>query len=278
MQTSAPMPLAENRHLGGAGEAYPDACYQRLDGQRFQSTLHAQGAWQPGEQHLAPAAGLMLAEVERRLPTDKQISRASFDVLGIIPSGEFSIEVEVLRPGRSIELIGVCMRHDGQASIRGRIWRLAGSDTRAIQAVEWMRLPSPGTMSPLAFSAVWGGGFVRSLEVRQDSRSRPGRGRSWIRARHPLVAGEVDPLVAGFLKVVDTANGLVARHPPDQVYFPNVDLTVHLVRQPIAGWVGFDTRVNVGPGGLGETSTILSDIDGPVGTVAQSLTVRLREP
>jgi hypothetical protein len=54
-----------------------------------------------------------------------------------------------------------------------------------------------------------------------------------------------------------------------------VDLTVHFLRQPQAGWVGLDTRVNFGPTGLGETFSILSDIHGPVGTAAQSLTVRV---
>src|ERR1700735_356582 len=104
------MPVA-NSHLGHAGDAYPDAYYVRLGEQRFVSTLHSQGAWQPGEQHLAPASGLVLAEAERRLPSDKLVSRVCFDVLGVIHSGEFTIDVDVVRPGRSIELIEASMRH-----------------------------------------------------------------------------------------------------------------------------------------------------------------------
>ncbi|HEX5960486.1 MAG TPA: thioesterase family protein [Rhodanobacteraceae bacterium] len=271
------MPAATNRHLGHAGEAYPDAFYVRKGEHRFVSTLHAQGAWQPGEQHLAPASGLVLAEVERRLPSDKQVSRASFDVLGVIHSGEFSIDVEVVRPGRSIELIEASMRHGNLTSIRARIWRLATTDTAREQGVEWPALPPPEAMRPFAFASVWSGGFVGSLEARQAMDARPGRGRSWLRTRCPLVAGEPDPAVAGFLKLVDTANGLVVRERPGSVFFANVDLTVHLFRQPEAGWVGFDTRVNFGPTGLGETLSVLSDIHGPVGTAAQSLTVRVGE-
>ena len=56
-----------------------------------------------------------------------------------------------------------------------------------------------------------------------------------------------------------------------------MDLTVHFLRQPEAGWVGFDTRVSFGPTGLGETLSVLSDLRGPVGTAAQSLTVRTSE-
>lgn len=268
---------ATNLHLGYAGEAYPDAFYERIGDHRFHSTLHSQGAWQPGEQHLAPASGLVLAEVERRLPSDKQVSRVSFDVLGVIHSGEFTIDARVVRPGRSIELIEASMRHGNRTSIRARIWRLAGTDTTHVQGTEWTSLPPPDAMRAQAFSVIWGGGFIGSLEARQEMDARPGRGRSWIRTRYPLVDGETDPPVARFLKLVDAANGLVVREPPSSVFFANIDLTVHFIRQPEAGWVGFDTRVNFGPTGLGETLSVLSDIRGPVGTAAQSLTVRVRE-
>lgn len=269
------MPAAENHHVGQAGEACPDAFYVRRGERRFASTLHSQGAWQPGEQHLAPASGLLLAEVERRLHSDKLVSRASFDVLGVIHSGEFDIDVQVVRPGRTIELVEASMRHGDRTSIRARIWRLAATDTARVEGIEWNALPAPGDMRALAMSALWQGGFVASLEARRADDARPGRGRSWIRTPYPLVAGECDPPVAGFLKLVDTANGLAVRQRPGDAFFANVDLTVHFLRQPEAGWVGFDTRVSFGPSGLGETFSVLSDVHGPVGTAAQSLTVRM---
>lgn len=270
------MPTAPNRHLGHDGASYPDAFYVRRGETEFLSTLHAQGAWQAGEQHLAAASGLVLAEAERRLPSDKLVSRVSFDVLGVIHSGPFSIDVRMVRPGRSIELIEASMRHGDQVSVQARIWRLAASDTTRVQGSEWTPLPPPDEMPTLKFSSVWDGGFIASLEARQKSDARPGQGQSWLRTSCPLVDGEVDPPVAGFVKLVDTANGLVVRENPSEVFFANVDLTIHLMRQPEAGWVGFDTRVNFGPTGLGETFSVLSDIHGPVGTAAKSLTVRLR--
>lgn len=270
------MAAPTNLHLGHAGQAYPDSFYIRLDDRRFASTLHSQGAWQPGEQHLAAASGLLLAEVERRLPGHKQVSRVSFDVLGVIHSGEFSVEVETLRAGRSIELIEARMRHGDLTSIRARVWRLAASDTSQVQGTEWRPLPPPDAMRPLAMSTTWSGGFIGTLEARQEAEARPGRGRSWLRTQFPLVDGEADPPVAGFVKLVDAANGLVVRERPEDVFFANVDLTVHLFRQPEAGWVGFDTRVSFGPSGVGETFSVLSDLRGPVGTAAQSLTVRVK--
>ena len=56
--------------------------------------------------------------------------------------------------------------------------------------------------------------------------------------------------------------------------FPNVDLTIHLHRQPAGRWVGLDTTVVFGPTGQGITSTVLHDLAGPVGHAQQMLTVR----
>lgn len=272
------MPDAPNRHLGHDGADVPDSYYVRLGENRFCSTLHSQGAWQPGEQHLAPASGLVLAEVERRLPSDKIVSRMSCDVLGVIHSGEFTIDVDVVRPGRTIELIEARMRHGERVSIQARVWRLLGSDTAAAAGNEWNRMPAPEELpeaTPVApVDQRWTGGYIGSLEGCRVEGARPGYGRTWLRSPYPLVAGEADPPVAAFVRLVDTANGLAVRADPRTTFFPNVDLTIHLTREPVAGWVGFETRVAFGPTGVGETASILSDVEGPLGTAAQSLTVR----
>jgi len=70
---------------------------------------------------------------------------------------------------------------------------------------------------------------------------------------------------------------MTVRAAPDAVAFPNVDLTAHLFDQPRGEWVGFDTSVSFGAAGLGLTSSVVHDIDGPVGTLAQALTVRPRD-
>ena len=64
------------------------------------------------------------------------------------------------------------------------------------------------------------------------------------------------------------------RESPDHWLFPNLDLTIHLYRTPVAGWVGLDTTVTFGPTGLGLTSSALHDTLGPVGRAEQILTVR----
>ena len=80
--------------------------YQSLGGGRFRSTIHAQGAWNEHEQHMAPAAGLMADSLERHEPrADMRMARLSYEILGLIPGGGFHIETTTLRPGRTIELL-----------------------------------------------------------------------------------------------------------------------------------------------------------------------------
>lgn len=55
---------------------------------------------------------------------------------------------------------------------------------------------------------------------------------------------------------------------------PNVELSIHLHRQPVWGWVGLDTSVIFGSDGVGLTTSVLHDVHGPVGRVEQLLTVR----
>ncbi|HLS33738.1 MAG TPA: thioesterase family protein, partial [Brevibacterium sp.] len=80
---------------------------------------------------------------------------------------------------------------------------------------------------------------------------------------------------AGFVKYCDGMNGFAVREDPQRVFFPNVDLTLHLMRQPVPGPVGADIDVAFGDSGIGVTHGVFHDERGPVAHGAQSLTVRL---
>ena len=91
-----------------------------------------------------------------------------------------------------------------------------------------------------------------------------------IRDRAGTTAGPV----ASYVRLVDIANGIATRVRPTELLYPNVDLTIHLLRTPDPSWVGLDTSVSFGSNGIGLTSTTLNDVRGPVGRAEQSLTVR----
>lgn len=250
--------------------------FERLDEERFRATEHTSGAWDVSEQHIAPALGLLAHVVEldldRRGRDHLRLARLSFDILGTVPVAEVSTSVEVLRPGRTIELVEARLGHGDRDVVRLRAWLMEGRDTTAVAATPVPDLPPPGEVPAWDAREVWPGGFIESVEVRRDQ-EEPGRARFWVRTPLPVVDEPVSA-TARFLGLVDIANGITVRADPREVAFPNVDLTAHLHTEPRGEWVGFDTRVSFGATGLGVTSTLLYDQHGSVGTMAQMLTVR----
>ncbi|WP_341350931.1 hypothetical protein [Nocardioides convexus] len=101
-------------------------------------------------------------------------------------------------------------------------------------------------------SSLWPGGFIASVEVRRKDFG-PGRSTCWVRTDHPLVADEPVTRLAAVAGLLDITNGIAVRTDPAKVAFPNLDLTAHLLRPPAEGWLGLDTTVSFGPGGVGVT-------------------------
>ncbi|WP_323961643.1 thioesterase family protein [Arthrobacter sp. JZ12] len=254
-----------------------DSYYRNLGGGRFEATIHAQGAWNTHEQHMAPASGLIAHCLELFQPRkDLRIARISYEILGLIPLDTIEVTAQMVRPGRTIELLEAEMNHGGRTAIRARAWRLATSDTASVAAVEEETMPGPDDAEAYDAAAEWPGGYIQSIEVRNLPERRPGRARVWLRTGHALVEGEPSSDMARLTGLIDTANGVATRVRPGKGSwaFPNVDLQVHIHRQPSGRWLGLDTRVTFGTDGVGLTSAVLHDLDGPFGRSEQILTLR----
>lgn len=244
---------------------------------RFIPTPHASGAWSQDELHIAPALGLIahLVEADRdaRRGDDLQFIRLSCDILGTIQMAAFDVTVEVVRAGRTIELVEARMTQNGRIGVIARAWLAARYDTADLAGSALAPMPAPEELEAWDPTTVWPGGMIRSLEVRRGLRE-PGSGAAWLSTAVPILADTSISPTAAMLGLVDVANGMAVRSSPDDVAFPNLDLTAHLFRAPAGGWVGVDTTVSYGRQGAGLTQSVLHDVDGPVGTIAQTLTVR----
>jgi len=251
--------------------------FERLDAHRFRATEEVGGAWNIDQQHIAPALGLLVHEVERdqtqRRLNDLTIGRLSYDILGTVPVDAVEVSVRLVRPGRTIELVEASLRYDDRDVVLLRTWLMQRGDNAGVAGTPLPRLRPPADLEPWDPTTVWPGGFIASAEVRRDE-DEPGRARYWVRTTAALLEGEPVTDLARFAGLLDIANGMTVRAHPREVAFPNVDLTAHFFREPHGDWVGFDTTVSFGATGLGLTSSVIHDEDGPVGTLAQTLTVR----
>jgi len=257
-----------------------DSYFVALGDARYRSTEHARGAWRDDEIHFSPLAGLVAHALDRAARPDGPtgLSRLSFEILGVLPEGEYAVEVETVRPGRTIELVEATATAGGRPVVRARAWFLEESDTSDVEGTDETPLPPLDEAEPWAMSTTWPGGYVASLDVRQLGEVRPGRATVWMSTAVALVEGEEVSPRASYLGLVDGCNGIAVRRDPREWAFPNVDLGIHLHRRPEGAWLGADTRVAFGPTGLGVTTTVLHDLAGPVGFAQQSLTLRRRPP
>src|SRR6476469_7806437 len=91
------------------------AYFERLGATRFRATERTSGAWREDEQHISPALGLMAHLVEQdrdaRREDGMAVARLCYDILGTVPVAEIEVEVRVVRPGRTIELVEATLTH-----------------------------------------------------------------------------------------------------------------------------------------------------------------------
>jgi Acyl-CoA thioesterase C-terminal domain/Acyl-CoA thioesterase N-terminal domain len=256
-----------------------EAYFERTGEHTFRATEHVSGAWALRDQHIAPALGLLAHAVETDCDTRRGgelvIGRLSYDILGTIPVDEVQLEVTVLRPGRTIELVQATLSHAGRAAVSLRAWLMLPGNTTGLDATPLPRITRPEEMPLWDPTSVWPGGFIASVEVRREQ-VEPGRGAFWVRTPLPLLRGEQVSNLARVAGLLDIANGMAARARPTEVAFPNLDLTAHFFGQPRGEWVGFDTSVSFGADGVGLTTSVIHDLQGPVGTSNQILTIRPR--
>jgi hypothetical protein len=226
---------------------------------------------------MAPVAGILAHVLEAfEARPGLRIARISYEILGLIPDGEFEIVTSIVRPGRTIELVQAELVAGGRVAVCATAWRLQISDTADVLGVVDPRMPALEHAGAPVNLSQWPGGYIQSIEARALPNHAAGSGRVWLRTPYPLLATEPVSDFARLAGLVDTSNGIATRVTPGEggYAFPNVDLQVHLYRVPTGEWLGLENSVNFGADGVGLTSTVLHDATGPFGRAEQILTLR----
>ncbi|WP_243788814.1 thioesterase family protein [Saccharopolyspora gloriosae] len=250
------------------------AFYEALGEGTFLATGHTAGPWSDKAQHLGPVAALLVRELERCEPAaGTAIRRVSVDVLGPVPVDELTVRSEVLRPGRSVQLISAELSAGGRVCATARAWRMVRGDSSPISGGE--REPLSG--DPESWPMVpdidgWDRGYAAAMEWRAGP-AATGQAQMWARQRIPLLATEQPSPLQRLFTVVDSSSGLSRRASMSEWSFSNTDLTVHLHREPTGEWVGLDAETTIGPDGGGLATSTIHDHHGSVGRSAQALLV-----
>jgi hypothetical protein len=254
----------------------PDAFYLPLGDNRYLSTEHTGGPWDPEFQHGGPPSALLVRAMEAESPAwPATLARVGVDILGPVPVTELSVRSRVLRPGRSVDLVEAELVAGDRAVVRAQAWRVRATELELPPydepRVDVPDFPAAETTLPDG----WRGGYMRAMEWRFVGGVWAGSGPAtvWGRMRYPLVPDEEPTGLQRVLALADSGSGVSSVLPFDGWLFINPELTVHLAAPPHGEWICLDAATLVNATGFGLATSRLFDRDRLVARGAQSLLV-----
>lgn len=252
----------------------------RVDGNSVVTSSDAAGPWDRRMQHgSAPSALVTWAAERLPTPVPMNVARVTIDLMRPVPVAPLTIETEVLREGRKIQLCEVKLLADGVQVVGATVLKVKRQPQQLPDDVRELpvTLPSPedslvedghGATSPFA-------GMV-SMRAARGRFGQAGAGAIWFRFDHPLVEGEAVSQAMRAVVAADFSNGTASTLDFRTWTYINADLSVSLARQPVGDWILLDGESWIGPDGAGLAMSRLADRQGYFGRAVQSLVIEKR--
>lgn len=256
-----------------------DAVY-RVDGHHIITSAHAAGPWNPHMQHgSAPSA--LVTWLAEQVPTASPmaVTRVTIDLMRPVPVAPLTYEIEVLREGRKIQLVGIRLLSNGTVVTTATVLKMRVAQQplplEIRDAPVTVPLPdAPGLSEPMDHSSP----FVTGMTIRvvRGGFLSLGPGAIWYRANRAIVEGQ--PMSQAMRAVIasDFSNGSSSVLSFKDWTFLNADLTVSLARRPVGDWILLDSETWIGPDGSGLAASKLADTAGYFGRAIQSLVIEKR--
>jgi hypothetical protein len=259
-----------------------EAFYAQDGSGGFIASELTRGPWDPAAQHAGPPAGLLGREIERVGGGEGfQLGRITFEILGPVAIGPVRVEAEVVRPGRSVQMIEASLSAGGEVAMRARAWRLRTHPLDIPEGVVTTPQAPPGPEQggeSEFFDTGQDIGYHTAMEWRsvRGGFLEPGPATVWMRMGCGLVAGEEPTPLQRTVVAADVGNGISAVLDWRRHLFVNVDLSVHLERPPEGEWVCVDAVTLPQPSGVGTAESVLFDRRGRIGRAVQALLISER--
>lgn len=265
------------------------ALYVR-DGDAFVGTELTQGGWDPDAANGGAALALLghcLDDVPTLTPM--AVSRLTADLVRPVPIGRrLHVEPTVLREGKKIQvvllrLLAGDVEHVRLTALRTRA-EAVDLDEPLVSTTD--ARPADGLTSPdeafdvNALAAEHGEslpGFLRAVDFRRArTLDRTGFG-CWVRLHAAVVAGEPRRPTALLACSIDFANLIGMDDHPVGVTMINPDVSAHVLRPPVDGWIAVtgDTRFEPSTA-RGVSTATLSDAHGVFALASTSQLIQRR--
>jgi hypothetical protein len=208
-----------------------------------------------------------------------RIARVTIDLMRPVPLKTLTLETEVLRQGRKIQLSAIRLRADGVLAVAATVLkvRLQAETLPPDVSGPPVELPSAAQSAedPAQFS---NSPFVRGMSLRaaRGKFGVKGPGAIWYRIERPLVEGETVSQAVRAVVAADFCNGTSAALDFHDWTFLNADLTLNMAREPVGEWILLEAESWIGPDGAGLSMARLADERGHFGRCVQSLVIEKR--
>jgi hypothetical protein len=248
----------------------------RVDGATAVTSPHAAGPWNPNMQHGGAPASLVVWAAER-IPSaaPMQVARATIDLMRPVPVAPLTIETEVLREGRKIQLCAVRLKANGVLTVAATVLKVRRQAQPLpgdiIEPPLDVAMPERSRIEPQ--NSPFGSGMT--IRAARGRFGGPGPGAIWYRAERPLIEGSPISAAMRAAAASDFCNASSALD-WQQWTFLNADLTVNMAREPVGEWILLDAVSWIGPDGAGLAMARLADMKGYFGRCAQSLVIEKR--
>jgi Thioesterase-like superfamily len=248
----------------------------RVDGADVVTSPHAAGPWDPNMQHGGAPASLVVWAAERiPAPAPMQIARATIDLMRPVPVAPLTIETEVLREGRKIQLCAVRLKANGLLTVGATVLKVRKQAQPLpgdiVEPPLDVASPEQSRIEPQ--NSPFGSGMT--IRAARGRFGGPGPGAIWYRADRPLIDGFAISQAMRAVAASDFCNASSALD-WQKWTFLNADLSVSMAREPVGEWILLDAVSWIGPDGAGLAMARMADTKGYFGRCAQSLVIEKR--
>jgi acyl-coenzyme A thioesterase PaaI-like protein len=248
----------------------------RVDGAHVVTSPDAAGPWDPNMQHGGAQASLVVWAAER-IPAavPMQVARVTIDLMRPVPVAALTLETEVLRAGRKIQLCAVRLFANGTLTVGATVLKIKKQAQPLPDDViePPLDVPAPEQSRIEPQNSPFGLGMT--IRAARGRFGGLGPGAIWYRADRPLIEGFPISQAMRAVAASDFCNASSALDYRKWTFL-NADLTVSMAREPVGEWILLDAVSWIGPDGAGLAMARLADMAGYFGRCAQSLVIEKR--
>src|SRR5262249_36648049 len=186
----------------------------RVDGGKVEVGPNAAGPWDPRMQHGSAPAGLAVWAAQS-VPTQvaMRVARVTVDLMRPVPLAPLTLETEVLREGRKIQLCAIRLRAGGTVVVAASVLKVKLQAESVPPDVGGPELTLPGPdVSPEDPAQFSNSPFVMGMQLRaaRGTFGVQGPGAIWYRIRRPFVEGSAVSQAMRAVIAADFCNGTSA--------------------------------------------------------------------